>query len=153
MGDTLSENETVVARWANGLAAGVAGLDRLLSPTARIWHITDGEGLSKECRAAPYGGQYVCRDRPTFRDVRSLPTTNGGVVQGTIEPTPGVTVHVVQVLTVETGQIVASGSTSRPNRRPQNHCPRWRCCSKWSRRGTPNSIVLFAPPARISYSH
>ena len=108
MGDTLSENEAVVARWANGLAAGMAGLDRLLSPTARIWHSTDGEWLSKDvAQLRMEDSMPVGTDRPTFRDVRSLPTTNGGVVQGTIEPIPGVTVHVVQVLTIETGQIVA----------------------------------------------
>lgn len=108
MDETLSKNEAIVTRWANGLATGMTGLDDLLSPSARIWHSTDGEWLSKDvARQRMEESMPVGTDRPTFRDVRSLPTTKGGVVQGTIEPVPGMTVHIVQVLTVDTGQIVA----------------------------------------------
>ena len=106
MGETLSENEAVVERWANGLAMGMTGLDGLLSPNARIWHSTDGEWLSKDvAQQRMEDSMPVGTDRPTFRNVRSLPTTKGGVVQGTIEPVPGVAVHIVQVLTIEAGQI------------------------------------------------
>ena len=80
MGDTLSENGAVVARWADGLAAGMTGLAGFLSPTARIWHSTDGEWLSKDvAQQRMEDSMPVGTYRPSFRDVRSLPTTNGAL--------------------------------------------------------------------------
>jgi ketosteroid isomerase-like protein len=106
--DSLQQNEDVVARWAAGLADDMAGLDRILSPTARIWHSTDGQWLTREvAQRRMLEHQAAAPAGPTsFRDVRFHVTRTGGVVQAVVGTADEV-VHIVQILTIDGGQIVA----------------------------------------------
>ncbi len=97
-----------MARWATGLANGMTGLEGLLSPTARIWHSTDGEWLSRDLAQRRMVEKQVA-DAGTsaeFRELRFHAIASGGVIQAVIGSADDI-VHIVQMLTIEGGQIVA----------------------------------------------
>jgi len=100
-----STHAEVAARWAQGLAGDWARLAELASPTMAVWHSSDDRWLDRE-ESEHRMAEATPGAPPAFRDVRTLVTERGFVVQATLDGDDGPT-HVVQILTVERGRIAA----------------------------------------------
>jgi hypothetical protein len=102
----ITTNEEIAARWAQGLTGDWSILEALTSPTMRVWHSHDGEWLTAEQGAARMADSGAMATPPSFADVRTIPTDSGFIVQGSIAGLMGSgKTHIVQVCTVEDGQI------------------------------------------------
>jgi len=105
---SIVKNQQVADQWVEGLAGNWTILERLSSPTMRVWHSHDNIWLTREEGAARMASSESRSSPPVFEDVRAMPTPNGFIVQGSIAAlgAAGKT-HIIQVLTVEDGKIAA----------------------------------------------
>jgi hypothetical protein len=104
--DVIS-NEQVAARWQQGLSGDWAILEELSSPTMKVWHSNDGLWITREEGAARIAAMDATASPPPFRDVRTIATESGFIVQATIPDTGKGTTHILQVCTVENGRIAS----------------------------------------------
>ncbi len=104
-----TSNEEVAALWVKGLAGDWSILEGLSSPTMRVWHSHDNQWLTREEGAARMAESGATAAPPSFEDVRVHPTATGFVLQGSVQGLPGGSgrTHIVQVCTVENGQIAS----------------------------------------------
>jgi hypothetical protein len=104
-----TSNEEVAALWVKGLAGDWSILEGLSSPKMRVWHSHDNEWLTREQGAARMAESGAGAAAPSFADVRAVVTASGFVVQGSIEGLGGGggRTHIVQICTVENGQIAS----------------------------------------------
>jgi hypothetical protein len=101
-------NAEIAAEWAKGLEGDWGILAALTSPTMRVWHSHDNAWLTTEESSARMAESDAMATPPSFRDIRTIPTASGFVVQGWITGLAGEgKSHIVQVCTVEDGRIAA----------------------------------------------
>jgi hypothetical protein len=101
-------NAEIADQWAKGLQGDWSILAALTSPTMRVWHSHDGVWLTSEESSTRMAESDAMATPPSFRDIRTIPTETGFVVQGWIDGLAGGSrSHIVQVCTVEDGHIAS----------------------------------------------
>jgi hypothetical protein len=99
-------HEQVARRWAEGLAGDWTGLAEIASPEMRVWHSFDDVWLDREASKARIADGGADAAPLGFADIRTMVTDRGFLVQATIERDGG-RAHIVQLLTVEDGKVIA----------------------------------------------
>jgi ketosteroid isomerase-like protein len=100
-----ADHAELAERWGRGLAGDWAALAELASPDMRVWHSSDGQWLDRDESTARME-HAAAGAPPAFGRVSTFVTEHGFVVQATLDGPDGAT-HVVQLLTVEDGRVVA----------------------------------------------
>ena len=99
-------NAELARRWADGLRGDMTALAAITAPDLRVWHSFDGEWLDRATAQARMADAGADSGAPGFSDIRTSVTDRGFLVQATVER-DGRRSHVVQLLTVEDGQVVS----------------------------------------------
>jgi ketosteroid isomerase-like protein len=99
------DHAELAERWGRGLAGDWAALADLAAPDMRVWHSSDGQWLDRDESTARME-HATAGAPPAFSGVSTLVTERGFVVQATVDSPDGTT-HIVQLVTVEDGRVVA----------------------------------------------
>src|ERR1700728_3356731 len=105
---SVVKNQEIADQWVEGLAGNWSILETLSSPTMRVWHSHDNRWLTREEGAARMAEYGATDQSSSFQDIRVTTTTHGFVLQGWVDGLPGAKTHIVQISTVENGQVASS---------------------------------------------
>jgi phage baseplate assembly protein gpV len=106
MADTT--NDDIAAKWLKGLTGDIFSLAELSSENMRVWHSFDGTWLTRDEATARMMESGMSAAPPALENPRALVTDAGFIVQASAEGIDGGgRTHVVQILTVEGGQVIA----------------------------------------------
>ena len=112
-----STNGEIAAQWATALAGDWSLLERLTSPTLRVWHSPDDQWMERaqaEAQMAQAGAAGLA-----LQDVRTLVTERGFVVQAALDAGGGSgRTHIVQICTVEDGRVASCEEYIAPEMTP-----------------------------------
>jgi ketosteroid isomerase-like protein len=101
-------NREVAEAWLQGLASGdYSGLQDLANPDMRTWHSSDNVWMSRAESEARIASAPPSGVAPSFGAAKLTMTESGFVVQGKADlPGMGPT-HILQLLTVDDGEILS----------------------------------------------
>ena len=116
----FSTHQDVADRWVEGLRGDWSILEALSAPTMRVWHSFDNVWLDREESEARMAASESQAALSQLQDIRTETTEHGFIVQASLVAAGGgaARTHILQILTVVDGMIVACEEYVAPEMTP-----------------------------------